>query len=87
VVDSRDLTVLVLMDVLDLNDSLASFESLGRRIAYARAYRDVSIGRVFERDLIGRIWFNYDASVGLEPDPGMDHPRTGLALGAERTAA
>jgi hypothetical protein len=81
-VDCRELTILAMMDLIDMTDPDPAYRQLPRRIPYARGFHDNPVGRVFPRDMIGRIWFNYDTSVGLEPDAGMDHPRFGFALGA-----
>jgi hypothetical protein len=81
---SRDVLIAASMDLVDQLSNRHMYQSLPRRIQYARAYRDVAIGRVFPSNQVGRIWFLYDNAVGLDYDIGYDDLRIGVAIGAER---
>ncbi|MGV9870630.1 hypothetical protein [Rhodococcus koreensis] len=86
-VPSRELVVLALMDLMDDLEPASAHQSLARRMPFARGFRDVGIGRKFARGEVGRIWVNYDNSIGLDTDPGQEHPRTGFALGAAKSVS
>jgi hypothetical protein len=83
--DSRDILILASMDLVDRLSGNKEFEQLGSRIQAARAYRDVRVGRVFPGRQVGRIWFLYDTSVGIDYDVGYDDLRIGCAIGAEQS--
>jgi hypothetical protein len=82
--DSRDILILAAMDLIDRLSGRQEFKALPVRIQHARAYRDVAMGRVFPSNQVGRIWFLYDTSVGMDYDVGYDDLRIGVAIGAEK---
>jgi hypothetical protein len=82
--DSRDILILAAMDLIDRLSGQQEFKALPLRIQHARAYRDVAMGRVFPSNQVGRIWFLYDTSVGMDYDVGYDDLRIGVAIGAEK---